>query len=342
MAERPTTRLYLADLMMAVLMCGLVAALFTSVRTPPNVALTFFLIFIVLMSWSVFQSRRQAPTCEECGRRFIRPKQAVMLSSCPHCGRDQVELSRLIRRVKRVFWGLMGLLVLLVVVALVAVAGFSNRSFEMIAMVCGLIAACGMTLTMLVTVGVATYRWFLQRPRERTCKGCGSLIPARPPAGPMICPECRVRHLRPAEAKKEQTKNLAAVLVFCGLLGLVGIFLVPLPTGSGSGVSWWIRAPLLVLASAAVAFTVLVVTLTLVILLRHRQLRSERGAQTVARKCAGQEGEVVKEGPWVIWYSGPDDPVPMVREQMEAAPAVRNPDGCSGHRRAAYPAPRLP
>src|SRR5205823_6207351 len=45
----------------------------------------------------------------------------------------------------------------------------------------------------------------------------------------------------------------------------------------------------------------------------------ERYPLALARKCANQEGEVVKEGSTTIWYSGWADPVPMIREQTETA-----------------------
>jgi hypothetical protein len=48
-------------------------------------------------------------------------------------------------------------------------------------------------------------------------------------------------------------------------------------------------------------------------------LLDEASAFAKARACAGEEGTVVKDGSTTIWYSGPDDPVPMLREEKAAA-----------------------
>ena len=47
--------------------------------------------------------------------------------------------------------------------------------------------------------------------------------------------------------------------------------------------------------------------------------RSDRYVLSLARKCAGEEGEEARFGPITFWYSGPTDPVPMLKEQMETS-----------------------
>ena len=79
-----------------------------------------------------------------------------------------------------------------------------------------------------------------------------------------------------------------------------------------------IRIPMIVLASFVATLAMLMILGYSVLLVRGRRLRSEHGALAMVRKAAGRDGQVVKDGPWTIWYSGPDDPVPMLREQMEA------------------------
>ena len=57
-------------------------------------------------------------------------------------------------------------------------------------------------------------------------------------------------------------------------------------------------------------------------LIRSRNLSGildETAALARARACAGEEGTVVKDGSTTIWYSGPDDPVPMLLEENAAA-----------------------
>ena len=83
--------------------------------------------------------------------------------------------------------------------------------------------------------------------------------------------------------------------------------------------SFWVRIPLLtlvVLILISVGFC-LVISLTLV--RRRRELRSERGSLALARKCAGREGEIVQEGVLRFWYSRSENPVPSVLDQMQIA-----------------------
>jgi membrane protein implicated in regulation of membrane protease activity len=129
---------------------------------------------------------------------------------------------------------------------------------------------------------------------------------------------CRARHLNPTEAKKERAKNAGTLLLLFAGLGLAGVFLLSLPTGSGSGIGVWIRFLGSVLASIVGAVAIFIGAIMLLNLLRRRQLRTEQGLQAVARKCAGEEGAVVNEGKSSIWYSGADSPLPMLREAMDA------------------------
>ena len=253
MAERPSTQFYLADLVMVVLLCGLGAALVIAVRTPGDAALRLLLLVIVMVSWSVFRAHRRAPTCEECGRRFVRPKQKAVPGSCPHCGREPIARARLLRLVSTIFWGLTAVLVLFGLMP-ATVPRFGLGPHDAIAMTGGLIAFCGLNLAVLAITGISIYRSVLTWPRERTCEGCGGTIPVEPPAGPSICPACRVRHLRPGEAKKEQAKNAGVLVLFLGAVTFIAMSLLRLGTGSGSGMSGWIRFPLVFLAMSAGAF----------------------------------------------------------------------------------------
>src|SRR5262245_8422525 len=76
-SQHSSGKVYLADLVMASLLCGLFIALFTSARAPADAAIVFFLIVVVVTTWTLFHQRRQAPTCEECGRRFIQAHKSI-------------------------------------------------------------------------------------------------------------------------------------------------------------------------------------------------------------------------------------------------------------------------
>jgi hypothetical protein len=65
MSEKSTGRLHLADLVLAALLCGLILALFTSVRSPLDAGIIGTLIVADLSCWMIFRQRRQAPACED-------------------------------------------------------------------------------------------------------------------------------------------------------------------------------------------------------------------------------------------------------------------------------------
>src|SRR5207244_548347 len=69
------------------------------------------------------------------------------------------------------------------------------------------------------------------------------------------------------------------------------------------GAFWWLTAfllPLLLLTSA-----------------RGRVLKNERYTISLARTSVGGAGTTFQNGPITIWASGPSDPIPMLRDQLE-------------------------
>jgi membrane protein implicated in regulation of membrane protease activity len=319
--SRPAShRFYLADLVLAALMCGLVLALFTSARNQVEGGLVIVLISVVASIWSLFHARRKAPTCEECGRRFVEPeKPSVSPSACPHCGREQRAEERSIRRWKQARRNLLALVMVFVAVLAVLLTGIAGGLGVGLVLFGELIAAVGTLSGLLLWVVAAIYVSSLKSPRERPCETCGEIIPLERPAGPTICPQCRVRHLRPDEVKKQRARDQRLGLGSLILLAILAAFLLPRPGGSGSVVGWWIGFLLTVLGILAAIFGVLVAWAMLLQLRRRRQFTSESGSLALARKAAGRDGDVVREGPWTIWYTGPDDPAPMIRESMAEA-----------------------
>ena len=81
----------------------------------------------------------------------------------------------------------------------------------------------------------------------------------------------------------------------------------------------WFRMLLVFLAVFFAVVIGMAMFLFLARMLLVRRLGSERGTLALVRKCAGQEGDLVKEGIWSIWYSGTDDPLLMLRKQVETA-----------------------
>ncbi|MHB1561814.1 MAG: hypothetical protein ACYC61_30560, partial [Isosphaeraceae bacterium] len=315
----PTRRFYLADLVMAVLTCGLVAALFTS-GGGERVVVIFVGITVLGTIWALFRASRRAPTCEDCGRRFIppEPEKPGMLAACPHCGRAQELQAAAIRRWKAISRFMLAALVGFVGLLALALTGQVNTSVgdQLVFM---MIAAAGAQLTLLALLAVGAYRRRLERPRSRPCDWCGEVIPLEAAVGPSICPQCRLRHIQPEEARRVTRNKALKGYWFLALLAFLAAFML---WGGGwggfFGTSPWIG----VLVAAVVIFVGIVAALVMLVLVvnlwRRLQFRSERSTLKVARRAAGREGDVIRDGPWTIWYSGPGEPAPELLQQLDA------------------------
>ncbi len=203
-----------------------------------------------------------------------------------------------------------------------------------------LIGAVGSQIAMLTWFGAGLYYLWLSRPRAAPCEACRRIIPLEAQSGPAICPQCRVRHLRPDEVKREHQQSLRTGLAILVLLALLVAFL--LPRGRGGqvlGMDPWIGVPLAALLWFGGILATMVGLLLAIQWRRRRRLRSERGQLAMARRTTGQEGEVFRDGAWTIWYSGWTDPSPMVLEQ--AAAGVRRLEDLTGGTAIAMPASRI-
>ena len=343
MAERRLPRVYLADLLMAALVCGLVLALVSPGRPLGEAAWIWGMFVVAVVTWTFFRQRRNAPTCEECGRRFIAPRKSAVPGTCPHCGQEQRLRRRMIRLSTQGFWGLMGVLVLLVVAMTVPSMGLTSGRLGFPQLVILLVTVVTTQLTMLAAVGAAIYRSLLMRPKARLCEACGSMIEPDWSAVPKTCPLCRRRHLRPDTAKKEQVKGFGILLTLIGMLSLARGALTFERRRIGLGhepmASHSLVDPGVLHGHRDCATLWIFVTL----LLSRRRLRGAGGALTLARKIAGREGELVDEGIMSIWYSGDKDPVPALREQARVrAPAVRDDGGREPGCRTSLSRVRLP
>jgi len=84
-----------------------------------------------------------------------------------------------------------------------------------------------------------------------------------------------------------------------------------------TGPGYWIAVSLAILVVALWWLTAFFLPIFLVTLARRRVLSNERYTLLLAKKSAGVEGMEFRDGPITIWSSGPSDPVPMLREQLE-------------------------
>lgn len=320
MPDAPTRRFYLADLVMAVLICGLVASLFTAARGEGEAGLIFFGIIVVGFTWALFRAARRAPTCEDCGRRFIppEPEKPRMPPACPHCGGSQELQAAAIRRWKGISLVVLAALVGCVGLLALALSGLPGPSVVVPMVLMG-IAGAGAQLAIFAMFAVAAYRHRLERPRARPCDWCGEVIPLEVATGPSICPQCRLRHLQPEEARRTTRTN---TLKGYSLLAVLAFLAAVLLSGGGLGIFAGLGTWIGLVAQALVIFVTAVGALVLILLAvqmrRKYQLRGEHGTLSMARRSAGREGDVIRDGPWTIWYSGPSDPAPALLQQLDA------------------------
>jgi hypothetical protein len=182
----------------------------------------------------------------------------------------------------------------------------------------GLLLAAIRFLPFLAVPGVDWLRSRLMRAKDRPCEACGEVIPAADQSGRMLCGVCRSRQFSRDELRTNQarvTRMLVAIVAVLG--GLSALFL--------AGMVWSLSAsnvPLAIFVGLAAAWCSGFFLYFLALLMRTRKVRwlvDETLTLREARSAAGDEGTVAGAGPLTIWYSGPDDPAPMLREQSALA-----------------------
>jgi predicted RNA-binding Zn-ribbon protein involved in translation (DUF1610 family) len=310
------------DLVAAVLVCGGVAAMVASGQGLGERNPYLMMTFIVVIFWLALRARRTYPTCDECGRRFEPPKRPDPAISCPRCGEAQSKVARALRRWKLLFWAMTPVIAICAIAALIVVAEASRIGDPIegphLARLLISGGICG--LAILTMVWARARRSRLERPQDRTCEACGELIP-QPPAAAAICPNCLNRRQTLNELEEDQAKTIRKGRRTLALLvGMVSVFVLAQIFGAVRGSGNW--------KQVVVLFVVAVLPLLGVVLLfaylfrastRWRWLTSDEGTLAIARECAGEDGTIVREEPRTIWYSGPEDPIPMLLEEIAAA-----------------------
>ena len=176
------------------------------------------------------------------------------------------------------------------------------------------------TLTAAVSVGLF---WYLLRYMRAAliCDECGArfyLILERSPVS-SICPNCRNRKLTQEQLRKDRAKSTRSTALTLGIMAIFGV----------SSLVWFIRSIFNsgnwtgLLAIGAISVISFLSAWQLVLfLVRSRRLSGLVGEEATlakARACAGEDGSIARNGAATIWYSGPDDPVPMLNEEFLAA-----------------------
>jgi hypothetical protein len=154
-----------------------------------------------------------------------------------------------------------------------------------------------------------------------TCPECGRrFLPTKESENSTLCHECRQRTIDPIAARKARAKGLWTLVPLVILSSILVGFMVQTPyVGIYSSARFWITLLLVSLGAAAAFFAVVVAIAAAFVVARSLLSRSDQFTLRVARKSADEEGKIERVGPLIIWWSGPDDPVPMVTEQIEVA-----------------------
>jgi hypothetical protein len=319
---------FLADLVAIVALCGLVLAIVrmpgqqTSVISPLLLALVFAALII-------YRRMRGASTCDECGRRFTRPRTTVLHILCPRCGHRQQSHGWLQRTQGVLFQVMLGFAIVAVIaiVQLVSLAvSLTGLPPSLISRIASyrIIAFFPLWLLLGVTIVLrfARSRFNSARRKPLPCERCGIIIPPEAITEPLICHRCRLHHLPPEQSRKEQAKGW---LIMVAMLLLAGIGLAILLgdwASSRLGLNSWTAIPLVIIATIigfpAACLIIALLILVPVNLVHRRRFRSERAVLASARKASREQGEVVRTGVATGWYSGPTNPMPLLLEQIEA------------------------
>jgi hypothetical protein len=320
MALNARGRLYLADLVALVFLCALGAGILTSPRGLADAGPYLVGCVVVIALWLSFRSRRSLPTCEECGRPFSRDVRPEPLPDCPHCGAVQAGLQRSLKRWTAAFWALAPAIGACAVTAIVlALDAEKNREPLEGARFTGFaIAAITAGVMCVAMVAIGAQRSRLAQPSERTCEVCGLIIPAKRPAPP-VCPNCaslkRSQHETAKEQRKSTRSTIYTLVVWIGLsvFGIGAITRAMLNARDWTGL-----LPALILPVAILLIAFLLIRL-MIRSSKMSKLLTGEGLLANARRCAGEDGTVAQNGPIRIWYSGPEDPVPILRDELAAA-----------------------
>jgi hypothetical protein len=153
---------------------------------------------------------------------------------------------------------------------------------------------------------------------DQRCAVCGRrFAPSAEPAPTASCPHCSQLSAVGARRRNHRAQAWAYSLRLVALLSIAsGLYYVFNRAGQ-TGWSYWLFAPLATLVVGVWWLTVFFLPIVLVTAAKRQGLRNERYTLALARSIAGGSGAMLRDGPIMIWASGPSDSVPMLREQLE-------------------------
>ena len=317
---RKLPRFFLTDLVAMIALCGLAFGLLQSLDKGGKVAGFSVMMLTVFTVWTVTRVRRDAPTCAQCGKRFIGPqKTRVLAAICPQCGHQEQRATRMRRKLAIGFWTVLALLVLdVVVMTSVNFDGISSlprsqATFYLFALPITMILLCSLC----AVLGIAFVLFDYGPLKPISCEKCGAVVPREKATGPLLCPQCRLQDLPRKQAKIEGAKGILVLFAALSIVGMLAGLILGGSVGSSSGVSFWTILPLSIVATIIMFFAVLFARIPRIGLRAHR-LKNEPYVLKLAARCAGEDGEVARSGTTTVWWSGPPNPAPQILEQMES------------------------
>jgi hypothetical protein len=318
MPQHPSRRFYLADLVAAVVFCGALAAMSGTRRGTDESNLCVLIMTFVVVGWLAIRSRRNAPTCDECGRRFSPTNPPIPVVTCPHCGEPQTAFARSLTHRGVLLLVMLAVSVVSVIAAIALDRSNLGESLEWVRRAGVIIASVLAVLAGLSMVWLAFSLARLRRTGDRPCEVCHGVIPADRSV-PSLCPRCLSRLADRDRAAKEQPDEDRIALFIIAGLAFLAVYELVRSIASMSQSGNWGRLPGLVMVTLMFGLAIGFLTFLLILFRRRRRLLSDDGLLAYARQCAGEEGTVVENGPTTIWYSGTEDPVPMLHEEMAAS-----------------------
>jgi hypothetical protein len=324
MAQR-RFQFFLADLVAVIALCGLAVALVLALPRRAGfgvIGFLYFLIFAVVIVWMTFRRIREAPACQECGRRFIPPRTKSPRPLCPRCGHAQLSRRRSDKALAisyRTVMGLTAVVVVLLVELTRGVGGASGLPPLWVSLAWSTLPTVfSLLLTLFLVLVVVRATSGADPVGAMSCQKCGYVILPPPTAEPLICRHCRQRDLPRQQLGKQQATGFGIIFAVLLAAGVVMGFMLTAFAGSNSRLSYWVAIPLVVVGTVVGVPVIFVVAFLSRQFVRLRRLKDERYVLARAREASGDEGEVAKTGQVTLWYSHPPNPVLQLMEQMRA------------------------
>lgn len=316
---RRRSTVWLVDLALLAALCALVGVAFT-LTTDKELRQGFLTLMCgATVIWYLLNSASFERTCEDCGSIFWLWGRARPVLTCRDCGAPQAKFA--------VAWGFLTLAFWMMtpVVGFFAIAAWglaldqTKFARDVQAVLTRFLAGSVVIETVAITalVGIGLWRERLRRSKNQTCESCG--VELRSPDIETRCPLCARLKRDPRLILREIYYFVLSSRLGLGLLLLASssiLTLAGLAFARGDGLR---GAASIVLGELGCWFLARRLTARVEGFRGLLELADEQNTMALARRLAGEPGTLVHEGPTTIWYSGSEDPLAIIREQIAKA-----------------------